>query len=77
VSTARLGKSCGRQRTQYSVDTVPSVAAATMAWFSFTVRSTTWEGLDGDVVGPVRELTAPGDAVIDTSRSFVPAAQRT
>jgi hypothetical protein len=79
--SATAGKSGGRQRTQYATlddapFTVPD-AVATMAAFSSTLTETRWLAFAGDAVGSVSALVAPGEAVMETWRAFVPAAHRT
>ncbi len=72
-----VGKSCGKQRTQYAVDAAPSVAKATSARPSTTPTDRVWVGVGVVTTGWLKLATAPGDAAIETTRTFVPATQGT
>jgi len=71
------GKPWGKQRTQYSVVAEPAAAVATMAWSSSTSTVTVCIDALADVLGWSSALVAPVEAVMETVRAFVPAAQRT
>jgi hypothetical protein len=68
-----VGKSGGKQRTQYSVLNFPSVAVTTTAPFSATST-----GCDRDApAGRISEVDVPGGAVAETVNVLVWAAHCT